>query len=504
MPNKKSVATSLFKLKTANQIISYLVVFLSSFAATLALSDNCDFHDQALYLDLNADQLDNCLSIDVLSINDFLPVVENAGAWIIEKAIWKLSDENFEGLMSGKMGGIPLMHRAVKNELPEAVITIAFNGFEVAPLSNKRPGSWLSQDKGTTPLHIAFRNNKTDHAALLLTLGGFNTNKDVSGKTPEQYATGISKELYYVALGIHADDVYSEARLSQKPKVKKTNLSCKDFLTDSFFEMATPNDVSACMMEGAQIDGANASNDTALHVAARSADDPDIIWHLVSNLADFDQVKNVLSKTNLEGNTPLHEASAYSKVPDIVTRLLFLGADLNAKNHKGQSSLHLAAKRTDVYAELISARILSSKDAFGFFNVKVPVDNNGNTPLHYAAQKDFYGVQTRLLLMSGFDPDHRNNSGTTPLMLAAEDKIDRSRQNQDFDNENFNDSDQITSFLDILAFSENPCDPVPDKFSENAGITVYDIAMNNPSLKMADNSGADIPAIAILKDECLK
>ena len=504
MPYKISLDTIYSILKAAKFIISYLVVFLSSLSVTSAKADNCDFHDQALYADINADQLVNCLSVDVISIYEFLPVVENADAWTIDSAIWKLSEASFDGLVSEKMGGIPVMHRAIGNERPEAVVTIAFNGFAVAPLSNKQSGSWLSGDKGTSPLHLAFKQNKTDHAAFLLSLGGFNTNEDLSGNTAEQYASGFSKELYNVAMGTYAEDVYSSPRRIEKLPSYKTSLSCNDFLTDSFFEMAKPDDVSACMTQGANIDGANALNETALHVAARSADDPEVIWQLVSNLADFDQVKKALSKTNLEGNTPLHEASANSKVPDIVTRLLFLGADLDAKNHKGQSSLHLAAKRTDVYAELMSARLLSSYDASGFLNVKVPVDNKGNTPLHFAAQKDAYGVQTRLLLLAGFDPDLRNHDGTTPLMIAAEDKVDRSRQNEDFDRERFDDDDQFVSFLDLLAFSENPCEPVPDKYSENAGVTVYDIALNNTSLTKADNSGLDKPAIGYLIDECEK
>ena len=146
--------------------------------------------------------------------------------------------------------------------------------------------------------------------------------------------------------------------------------------------------------------------------------------------------------------------------------------------------------------------LLASNDSFGLLNVKVPLDNNGNSPLHYAAQKDAYGVLTRLLLLAGFDPDLHNYKGITPLMIAAEDKVNRSKQ--DNENDGFTDDNQQSNFLDILDFSNKPCDPVPDKYPENAGVTVYDIALKNPSLKMSDNSGAEKPAIGILNDQCSK
>lgn len=464
--------------------------------AGLVLAEECNFADPNLYSENNFDKLTSCLSNERLSVNNVQHVVKYADAWTIDDVLRFTDDKIYETLIERDSDGEPLSIYAVTNDQPEALISVAWYGFDLAETSDEVDNGWLKRKTGTTPLHNAFKFGKIDHAAFLLALHGFNDISDSAGKDAEDYATGIGKELYNNALGISA----SRFEKQYFQSTQKTN--CDLFLTDAFFKSASLPDINSCLINGAIIGGTNSQGDTAFHLAARNSKDVDIFWLLATALGDFEEIVDALNWRNLSGNTPLHEASAHSQDPNIVTRLLYMGSALLAQNNKGQTSIHLAAKRQDQESDLIMARLLASNEATGLINIRVPLDNSGNSPLHYAAQNDSLGITTRLLLLFGYSPDDRNISGITPLMIAAEDKVDRSAESEAEDLLKFSDGDQIISFLDMLDYSNDACKPVPDKFSDNAGITVFEIAKKNPSLTNADNSGKEIPAIQVLIDLC--
>ena len=75
---------------------------------------------------------------------------------------------------------------------------------------------------------------------------------------------------------------------------------------------------------------------TSLHMAAKDDDTPDVITRLITYGAD-------LHARDEAGYSPLHYAASYNDHPDIIVRLVQCGSDLHAMNNYGWTPLHLAA-----------------------------------------------------------------------------------------------------------------------------------------------------------------
>ena len=479
-----------------------LGLIISTHKVNAQSSVECDFSDPELYTDALDADLSNCLDRKEINLKQFRAISKLGDAWDVERAIWSMSDTHFDNALQNDQNGTPLIHSALENSDPEVIVTLAWYGFDLMALTKTIDEGWLKSTKGTSALHSSFKNNDHDHAAILISLLAFNDVEDASGKTPDQYATGFGNELFSVAIGLNAESDGTPTSRYRRYTTENPDRSCEHFLTDEFFKEATLKNINKCLDTGSSVLGSNTHGDTAFHVAARNTDDVAVIGRLIASFQDFTEVASSLNKRNLKGNTPLHEASLHNDNANILTRLLYWGAELEAKNNRGQTSLHLAAKRGDRYAVPIIARLLASSDASGWLNVRVPLDNKGNSPLHFAAQNDAHGVMSRMLLMAGFEPDLRNNDGITPLMIAAENKMSDIKNHEDKSSSNFTDVNQIGAFLDYLSFSEKPCEPIPDKYSERAGQTILDIAKRNPSLLISDNSGKVSAAIQELIDRC--
>ena len=119
--------------------------------------------------------------------------------------------------------------------------------------------------------------------------------------------------------------------------------------------------------------------------------------------------EEVINKTGISGRAPLHYAAQFGHV-GLITRLLELKANPEAKDNEGRTPLHIAAEsgQADAVAELLKyEKVLGDSK-----------DNRGWSALHYATSAGHSNV-TKLLLEAGVDINVQDEDLKSPLWLAA-------------------------------------------------------------------------------------
>lgn len=162
-------------------------------------------------------------------------------------------------------------------------------------------------------------------------------------------------------------------------------------------------DVRSLITEKVDVNKSNAAGLTPLHLAV---DSEEIVTELIKAGAEVDAKDH-------QGNTPLHSSVWIEHNSKILKILINHGADVDCKNLRGETPLHCAAESSN--RETIE--YLLSRGAQ--VNAR---DRLGRTPLHVVARLND-GVshleEAEVLLRYGADVGAKNNEGTTPLQLLV-------------------------------------------------------------------------------------
>ncbi|WP_306604579.1 ankyrin repeat domain-containing protein [Azonexus sp.] len=164
------------------------------------------------------------------------------------------------------------------------------------------------------------------------------------------------------------------------------------------FVVRSETDLSSVIAKGYLLEKRDRYGRTPLHYAYNLK----VLDFLIAHGMD-------INERDLEGKTPLHTAAERGRAATI-TSLLKHGADANIRTNYGLTVYHLAAKSGDEATNkaLFTANPEGSQ----------ALDNDGKTPLHYAAESG-YGTTIEILMACGANVNQRDKNGDTPLISAA-------------------------------------------------------------------------------------
>ena len=133
----------------------------------------------------------------------------------------------------------------------------------------------------------------------------------------------------------------------------------------------------------------------------------------VADVAKFinSRGKAVLREADASGNTMLHYAVRDNPDPEVVRRLLYLGANSKTANNQGLTPL-MAAIRYNVDDTNVELLLLNGAEP----NAR---DRKGETPLFYVVNYRPDAALIQTLIRYGANPALRNQAGKTALNIAV-------------------------------------------------------------------------------------
>ena len=190
------------------------------------------------------------------------------------------------------------------------------------------------------------------------------------------------------------------------PQVSAQAPNCKQWNTDEYFKTATVENVTACLVAGADVNALGEHAVTPLHFAAGYTENPAVIEALLK--AGADPMVRINGK-----RTPLHLAAGYNENPAVIESLLKAGAELEARGLYGETPLHMAARSNENPA-VVETLLKAGADVNA-------LGEHAFTPLHLAVMFSMLAGRHEVieaLLEAGADLMARNENGLTPWDLA--------------------------------------------------------------------------------------
>jgi ankyrin repeat protein len=236
----------------------------------------------------------------------------------------------------------------------------------------------------------------------------FFTIRTKSGATP----------LYYAALCGFQDLV--EHLVFKYPQLVNTSGGC--YVTPLIAALGRRHfqTVKLLRHHGAHVNVLGSEGEIPLHSVV-SYGDLELVRVLLDNKAD-------VNARNIFNWTPMHHVArgpnGYGRLstpqlfPDVARLLLEHDADANARMDRNLTPLHVAAKVAAEYGSVEIVRVLLE---FGG-NVGA-VDDEGKTPLHFAAELGSFEV-VRVLLEHGANVGAEDKEGRTPFQIASASRKD--------------------------------------------------------------------------------
>ena len=258
---------------------------------------------------------------------------------------------------------------------------------------------------GNTPLHYAAYNKIPAVITALVKASADVNAKNKQGKTPLQSAMESSKKIPAVINALRRAMERERGREAERSRLAK---SCANWNTEAFFEYADAEDVLHCL-KTKNPNARNQQGETPLHKAVVYNKMPIVVALILKAGAG-------VNAKDTYGNTPLHEAAAYCKNPAVIAALLKAGAEVNARTPRleyvgGETPLHDAASSNKNPA-VITALVKAGAEV----NAR---DKGGNTPLHDAASSNKNPAVITALVKAGAEVNAKDTYGNTPLHDAA-------------------------------------------------------------------------------------
>jgi len=257
----------------------------------------------------------------------------------------------------------------------------------------------VSNDHGSTPLHIAAYIGKIEALQTLIELGA---NIEVANKFDET-------PLYVAASRGKTETLQTLITLEAKIEVTDASGSTPLHAAASNKKIET---LQTLIELGANIEAADIFGETPLHVAAE-CDRAEAITTLLDKGANIDITDN-------SGNTPLHLAVMREEHSDSIQSLIELDANIEAINNHGETPLHVAARQ----GRIDSMLILTARGG----NLET-INNRGLTSLQQLAHYGRGGLEdflTQTNLLDTYNVDEIMES----VQVAAQD-LRAQAQNQE-------------------------------------------------------------------------